>query len=157
MIKLKVKSIRSKLLVALIVFLNTCKHQEQNTKDDGKYIRESTPCECNVKIKDKRCQCNHCLGEPGAKCYCGTGNPPCNCGTTSKGCKCDHCIGKEGHVKCDCTSKRNDIKTDTKPQPPDQTKKKYVRDADSCDCAKSVKDKKCECNHCKGEPGAKCY
>lgn len=62
------------------------------------YVREAKDCAC-AKMMGK-CQCNHCMGEAGAKCYCGSGG--CGCGATMPKCQCGHCTGLAGETDCPC-------------------------------------------------------
>lgn len=72
------------------------------------YVRPSEGCKCAQMMGGEgKCKCNHCAGETGAKCYCGTGG--CQCGAKMPVCQCAHCTGVEGaddgQGNCLCTQK----------------------------------------------------
>ena len=70
-------------------------------KEEPRYVRPAADCACAAK-KDgtPSCQCNHCMGEKGSKCYCATGG--CACGRKTTKCPCGHCLGEADDPTCAC-------------------------------------------------------
>ncbi|MCI0341718.1 MAG: hypothetical protein L0216_11325 [Planctomycetales bacterium] len=85
---------RIPMVAAALLFAVGCQTSGK-AEGSARYVRESAGCRCAEMMGGPgKCQCNHCAGEPGAKCYCGTGG--CECGGKMPKCKCGHCTGRAG-------------------------------------------------------------
>jgi hypothetical protein len=82
------------LMLAALIALAGCE------KAEPRYVRASEGCKCGDSKDAKKCQCNHCMGEKDARCYCSTGG--CGCGGKTTKCSCGHCLGEDDDPKCDC-------------------------------------------------------